>query len=306
MSRQHGDNVVNSTWVDIITQRPITNDLHYGEEVNTTALLATQFVANDYGIMDNTYIRKTWSRSCAKSMGDSGKLLLENTKHIEQTRAIIEGKIKHTIATKEVSSTIMWILCVPSIWTRVPILGYTIFLVLDVNGLFCQVVHLKSDKEWKPLIPPLWCGNKMVSPRPKYYQFLSLCFSWFDITFWSSTIRPNMFPMVELILGEGLDIQPIFVWGNETCEQTQIFNSLNPNRMLVFKKMNRVFSNISPRFKPLSINNTLLIDNCPFKCCCNAPGSYILPHPFNNEVDGSKLFTGNPMAAWIVLRLQPL
>jgi hypothetical protein len=40
-------------------------------------------------------------------MGDSGKLLLENTKHIEQTRAIIEGKIKHTIATKEVSSTIM-------------------------------------------------------------------------------------------------------------------------------------------------------------------------------------------------------
>ncbi len=100
MSKEHRDNAVISTLVDTITQRPTTNDLHHRKEVNTTGLLVAQFVANDYEILDNTYIRKTWFRSCAKSMGDSGKLLLKNAKHIEQTRAIIEGKIKHTFATR--------------------------------------------------------------------------------------------------------------------------------------------------------------------------------------------------------------
>jgi hypothetical protein len=56
--------------------------------------------------------------------------------------------------------------------------------------------------------------------------------------------------------------------------------------------MNKVFINISPSFKPLFINNTLLIDDCPFKCCCNALGFYILPHPFNNEVDDQNYLLG--------------
>ncbi len=111
--------------------------------------------------------------------------------------------------------------------------------------------------------------------------------------------------MVELLLREGLDIQPIFVWVNEKCEQIQIFHSLNLNRMLVLKKMNRAFTNISPCFKPLFINK--LIDNCPFKCCCNALGFYILPHPFNSEIDDQNYLLGTyGLVCLDCLRIQPL
>lgn len=58
LSKEHGDNVVSSTSVDTITQGPPANDLHHRKEVNTTRLLATQSIANDYEIMDNTYTRK--------------------------------------------------------------------------------------------------------------------------------------------------------------------------------------------------------------------------------------------------------
>jgi hypothetical protein len=90
--------------------------------------------------------------------------------------------------------------------------------------------------------------------------------------------------MVELLL-KGLDIKPVFVWGNEKCEQTCIHHPLNPNRELVLKNMSMVFNEISPRFKPISMNGILLIDDCPFKCVGNTPSSYIIPQPFNSEKD---------------------
>jgi hypothetical protein len=55
--------------------------------------------------------------------------------------------------------------------------------------------------------------------------------------------------MVELLL-KGLDIKPIFVWGNEKCEQTHICHPLNPNKELGLKNTSRVFNEISPRFRP--------------------------------------------------------
>jgi hypothetical protein len=43
------------------------------------------------------------------------------------------------------------------------------FLVLNVNGLLCDVVHIKATKGWKPLISRMKCGNKLVSPQPKLF-----------------------------------------------------------------------------------------------------------------------------------------
>jgi hypothetical protein len=59
----------------------------------------------------------------------------------------------------------------------------------------------------------------MVSLGPGYYEFLSLCFSGFNIGIWSSTTKPNLILMVDLLLGERSKIKPIFVWGNEKCDQ---------------------------------------------------------------------------------------
>jgi hypothetical protein len=44
-----------------------------------------------------------------------------------------------------------------------------------------------------------------------------------------------------------------------------------------------VWKEISLGFKHLCPNNTLLIDDCPYKCMGNVPYSYIMPHPFNSE-----------------------
>jgi hypothetical protein len=53
--------------------------------------------------------------------------------------------------------------------------------------------------------------------------------------------------------------------------------------------MNKVFSDISLGFRELTLNNTLLIDDYPYKCASNVPYSYILPHPFDLEVGDNYL-----------------
>ncbi len=47
------------------------------------------------------------------------------------------------------------------------------------------------------------------------------------------------------------------------------------------------FYQISHLSWPLFWHNTLFIDDCPYKCVGNVSFSYILPHPFDNEVDNN-------------------
>jgi len=77
----------------------------------------------------------------------------------------------------------------------------------------------------------------------------------------------------------------MFVWGGEKCESTRVCHPLYQKRPLMLKNMDKVFQEISPRFRELTYHNTLLIDDCPYKCMGIMPYSYILPHPFNSEVD---------------------
>jgi hypothetical protein len=56
--------------------------------------------------------------------------------------------------------------------------------------------------------------------------------------------------------------------------------------------MDRMFQEISPRFRELTYCNILLIDDCPYKCMGNMPYSNILLHPFNSEVDDKNYLLG--------------
>jgi hypothetical protein len=73
-------------------------------------------------------------------------------------------------------------------------------LVLDVNGLLCEAIHVKFGKLWHPLVPPQRCGNKLVSLCSNSQQFLEMCNNKFDIGIWSSTILHNLKPMFDLLL----------------------------------------------------------------------------------------------------------
>ncbi len=37
-------------------------------------------------------------------------------------------------------------------------------LMLNVNGMLCETTHLRSSEKWNSIIPPMWYGNKLVSP----------------------------------------------------------------------------------------------------------------------------------------------
>ncbi len=50
-----------------------------------------------------------------------------------------------------------------------------------------------------------------------------------------------------------------------------------------------MFIHISPGFQELIPSNTLLIDDCPYKCVGKIPYSYILPHPFDPKVKDNYL-----------------
>jgi hypothetical protein len=54
-------------------------------------------------------------------------------------------------------------------------------LMLDVNGLLCQAMHVTFREEWKPLLEAMRCGNKFVSPQLGYCEFLEMCGFRFDI-----------------------------------------------------------------------------------------------------------------------------
>jgi hypothetical protein len=48
--------------------------------------------------------------------------------------------------------------------------------------------------------------------------------------------------------------------------------------------MKTMWEEINLRFRELSLNNILLIDDCPYKFIGNPPFFNILPHPFNNLI----------------------
>jgi hypothetical protein len=95
--------------------------------------------------------------------------------------------------------------------------------------------------------------------------------------------------MVDFLLQDNSGLKSLFIWGNDKCDVTRSKHPLNPNKELVRKTLSKVLSNISPGFRELTPNNTLLIVDCPYKCVGNVPYSYILPHPFEIEVEDNYL-----------------
>ncbi len=109
----------------------------------------------------------------------------------------------------------------------------------------------------------------MANSQPHNYEFLTLCSTRFDITIQSSTTQPNLIPRVSLLLGEGLEIKLVFVWGSEKCQQTCNFHPFNKSQTLKLKNMDKFFKEISLRFRQLFCYNIMFIDDCPQKCMGN-------------------------------------
>jgi hypothetical protein len=91
--------------------------------------------------------------------------------------------------------------------------------------------------------------------------FLCICGTKFDIEIWSSTTLPNLVPMVQHLFAGVKGLNPMFVWGIEKCECTHIKHPFNRYRDLVLENMQRMWDEVSPRFRNLGPHNMLLIDD---------------------------------------------
>ncbi len=148
---------------------------------------------------------------------------------------------------------------------------------------------MKLWKNWKLLIHAIKCKNKLVSPWPKFGEFLELCNSKFDIGIWSLTTHYNLLPIIDFLLQGRLGVKPLFVWGAKKCLETSICHPLHLEHDFVLKNMKTMWQEINPRFKQLGPINTLLIDDYTYKCNGNPPFSYILPQPYNHLVSKNYL-----------------
>jgi len=101
----------------------------------------------------------------------------------------------------------------------------------------------------------------------------------FDIRIWSSTNLPDLVPMIEYHLTKLEGLKLMFLWGNKKCEHTHICHPLNAKKEFVLKNMKKMRDEVSPTFRSIGPHNTLLINDCPFKCTGNMPFSYVLSQP---------------------------
>ncbi len=116
---------------------------------------------------------------------------------MKHAKAIVESPMDNTIATEEVSLDLVMNTNVFSPKNNIFIDRVWYHLILDVNGLLCIVVHLKSDEWWQPLVPLVRCGNKLVTLWPSCHEFLKLCYSRFDVGIWYTTTKLNIIPIVK-------------------------------------------------------------------------------------------------------------
>jgi hypothetical protein len=91
---------------------------------------------------------------------------------------------------------------------------------------------------------------------------------------WSSTNVLNLVPMIEYHLTKIEGLKLMFLWGNEKCEHSHIRHPLNA-KQFVLKNMKIMWDEVNFTFRSLGPHNTLLIDDCPFKCIGNISFSYI-------------------------------
>ena len=144
-------------------------------------------------------------------------------------------------------------------------------------------------------VAPLFLQYSAIIPRKGLGRFLRFVLSNFHVVVWSSKLLKNLKPIVHHFF-KGCR-QPEFVFGQEMCHILEDENGKNlPSPVNVessfFVKDLCTFFEWSrmhpvPHSKQPTPRTTLLVDDSPYKCIPNPPGSYINPPPFlsNQSLD---------------------
>ncbi|CAA0822829.1 Haloacid dehalogenase-like hydrolase (HAD) superfamily protein [Striga hermonthica] len=146
-------------------------------------------------------------------------------------------------------------------------------LILDLNGV---------------LLAPGGSNRPPYKFRPHCFQFLELCLSKFFVAIWSSKMSKHVDPVLKEMskkMGKQLPEELKFVWGQDKCEMTSSFLKDNPQKPVMFKKLEKVWR----EFESYDTTNTVLVDDSPYKSILNPPHNAIFPKTYDGSVHDNYL-----------------
>ena len=138
-------------------------------------------------------------------------------------------------------------------------------------------------------------GQFVVWRRPHAAEFLEFCLEHFDVAVFSSVRARNIRPLIDLLFGERKR-ELVFVWDQTSCE---VFGSdpEKPDKPLFLKPFSRIVDEFGARYGDTRV---LIVDDSPYKCLRNPPGTAIHPSPWDptQEADAG-LGEGAPLRRFL-------
>ena len=171
-------------------------------------------------------------------------------------------------------------------------------LVLDVNGLL--VARYKRSDKVKPPLNVVEHGvvaKTHIYKRPFCDAFLQFCFENFHVGIWSSMMESNVHKVLDYIYrSSSWKHQFAFVMHQKDCTNTGFKNPEKRQQPLFLKNLKKVWA----RFRPGEFNeeNTLLIDDTPYKALHNPPHTAIFPEAY--MYDEADTFLMGPLREFLV------
>ncbi|XP_020258075.1 uncharacterized protein LOC109834463 isoform X2 [Asparagus officinalis] len=172
-------------------------------------------------------------------------------------------------------------------------------LVLDLNGLLCDVVYGYPNTQK----PHERVGKSAVFKRPFCDDFMEFCCERFNIGVWSSRLKINVDGVVNFIMRDIKD-HLLFCWDASQCTYTGFKTLDDRNKPLVLKQLKKLWNkegdNLPWEKGDYSPVNTLLIDDSPYKALCNPPFTGIFPCPYSyNDENDCSLGSGGDLRVYL-------
>ena len=151
-------------------------------------------------------------------------------------------------------------------------------LVLDLNGLLVdrRMSPFEHPADGTKVAPYAKFGKFYIYNRPHMHSFVEWTMEHFTVGVWSSAQHHNARTLVNHIWGKTRD-KLAFVWGQDRCTHVGAMDPHAGHRSkpILLKDLKSLWATASyARFGP---NNTLLLDDSPYKAVMNPPDTAIHP-----------------------------
>ncbi|KAJ6717438.1 HALOACID DEHALOGENASE-LIKE HYDROLASE (HAD) SUPERFAMILY PROTEIN [Salix purpurea] len=159
-------------------------------------------------------------------------------------------------------------------------------LILCLGGLLCHRVCLKRGSGYVRTNrrPDASYGSFKVYKRPFCDDFVKFCFERFEVGIWSSAKEWYMNDALDGVM-RGFRSKLLFAWDQDKCTDSGL-KTLENRKKPIFLKQFKTLSALSWCKELDTCQNTLLIDNDPYKALLNPPHTAIFPDEYTVDCAG--------------------